>query len=89
MCGGCPQLGVCRLDGKSAALEERLHQCAVSVYGYLKAAAAVRCVQRRQPLISDEAALQLLEHRIKRLHDPLSWAADVRKRIAAIERGEW
>jgi hypothetical protein len=44
-------LGVCRFDGKDTALDARLAQYARSVYGYLKAVAAVSCVRQRKPLI--------------------------------------
>jgi hypothetical protein len=83
------QMGVCRFDGKSAALEERLAQYAKSVYGYLKAAAAVHCVQKRQPVISDAEALEQLQARMRLLHDPLHWRAAVERRMAEVERGAW
>ncbi len=82
-------LGVCRLDGKSAALEERLAQYAKSVYGYLKATAAVACVQQRKPLVSEREALAQLQRRMWELHDPLHWQAEVERRIAEVERGAW
>lgn len=82
-------LGVCRLDGKGAALEERLAQYATSVYGYLKAVAAVCCVQQRKPLITEREALAQLQWRMWQLHDPLHWRVEVEKRIAELERGAW
>jgi len=83
------QLGVCRLDGKSAALEERLFRCAQSVYGYVKGYAATTCVKRRRPELAFEEALQLLTTRVQGFHDPLSWGVEVEKKRLAIESGEW
>ncbi|HTO23114.1 MAG TPA: hypothetical protein VMQ10_11615 [Spirochaetia bacterium] len=83
------QLGVCRFDGKNAALEERLAQYARSVYGYLKAVAAVSCVRQRKPLISEQEALAQLTRRMWQLHDPLHWRVEVEKRIAEVQRGAW
>jgi hypothetical protein len=82
-------LGVCRLDGKAAALEERLFRCAQSVYGYAKGFAATHCVQRRKDTLPFEEALRLLLQRIEGLHDPLSWGIEVEKKRLAIESGEW
>jgi hypothetical protein len=87
--GELAHLGVCRFDGKTAALEERLAQYAKSVYGYLKATAAVACVQQRKPLISEREALAQLQQRMWELHDPLHWRVEVEKRIAEVERGAW
>jgi hypothetical protein len=83
------QMGICRYDGKNAALDERLAQYAKSVYGYLKAAAAVHCVRTRKPLVSDAEALDQLQRRIRLLHDPLHWRTEVERRIAEVERGAW
>jgi hypothetical protein len=77
------------MDGKQAALEERLLQHAISVYGYAKRTAAVHCAQRRKPIVSHAEALQQLVRRVEAIHDPLTWDLEVRKRIAEIERGEW
>ncbi len=87
--GELSHMGVCRLDGKAAALEERLAQYARSVYGYLKAVAAVSCVQERKPLITEREALNQLARRMWQLHDPLHWRAEVARRIAEVERGAW
>jgi hypothetical protein len=84
-----PHLGVCRLDGKAAALDERLVRCALSVYGYAKGYAAAHCVRWGQPTVSYEEALQLLGRRMDQLHDELSWGADVEQKRLAIESGEW
>jgi hypothetical protein len=87
--GELAHLGVCRLDGKACALEERLAQYARSVYGYLKAVAAVRCVQQGKALLSEQEALDQLARRMWALHDPLTWRVEVERRIAEVERGAW
>ena len=40
-------------------------------------------------MMTEEEAYQLLGERLHRLFDPLSWKSDVRKRMKAIELGEW
>ena len=82
-------LGISRVDGKTAALEERMVQYAICVYGYAKAVAAVYCVQNDLEEISVETTLEHLTQRIMELHDSMSWRCDVAKRIAEIETGVW
>jgi len=77
------------IDGKHIALEERMTRMAISVYGYLKRMAAMECAQTGQTKISLEEVLRSLGVRLDRLHDPLSWQLAVRKRLKAIELGEW
>ena len=78
-----------QVDGKELVLDERLIRLSISIYGYLKRIAAVSCVKQGQPMMSEEEAYDLLGDRLRRLFDPLSWKADVRKRMKAIELGEW
>jgi hypothetical protein len=78
-----------RVDGKELVLDERLIRLTISIYGYLKRMAAVSCVKEGQAMMSEEEAYGLLGERLQRLFDPLSWNMDVRKRIKAIELGEW
>jgi hypothetical protein len=40
-------------------------------------------------MISEEEALEYLCERLSRIHDPLNWQIDVKKRIEAIGCGEW
>ena len=77
------------LDGKELVLDERLMRLTIGIYGYLKRMAAVSCVKHEQEMMTEEEAFQLLGERLHSLFDPLSWKADVRKRIKAIELGEW
>jgi hypothetical protein len=78
-----------RMDGKELVLDERLLRLTVSVYGYLKRMAAVSCVKQHQEMMTEEQAYELLGDRLRHLFEPLSWKADVRKRMKAIELGEW
>ena len=78
-----------QVDGKELVLDERLIRLTISIYGYLKRIAAVSCVKQGQTMMSEEEVYGLLGDRLRRLFDPLSWKADVRKRIKAIELGEW
>ncbi len=82
-------LGVCRYDGKAAALEERMVHCTRSIYGYLKRVAAIAAVQRRAQLIDEGEALAEVERRMWQLHDPLHWQVEVDRRIKEVERGLW
>jgi len=78
-----------QIEGKELVLDERLIRLTISMYGYLKRMAAVSCVKQGQPMMSEEEAYGLLGERLQRLFDPLSWKMDVRKRMKAIELGEW
>lgn len=78
-----------QVNGKELVLDERLMRLTISIYGYLKRIAALSCVKRGQPMMSEEEALGLLGERLRQLFGPLSWKIDVRKRMKAIELGEW
>ena len=77
------------VEGKELVLDERLMRLTISVYGYLKRMAAVSCVKRKQSMMSEEEAFTVLGDRLRQLFEPLSWKADVQKRMKAIELGEW
>ena len=87
--GQLSQLGVCRVLGRESVLEERQIRMAISVYGYLKRVGAILCVQKRKEMVSEQDALDELVTRMWQVHDPLNWKIDVKKRIDAIECGEW
>ncbi|MBU6482196.1 MAG: hypothetical protein KGS09_16825 [Nitrospirae bacterium] len=78
-----------QVEGKELVLDERLIRLTISIYGYLKRMAALSCVKQGQPTMSEEEAYGLLGERLQRLFDPMSWKADVQKRMKAIELGEW
>jgi hypothetical protein len=66
-----------------------MERMAISVLGYLKSVAAVRCVQTNRKKIDMEEALKLLAVRMGRLHEPLAWQDDVEKRINKLRCGQW
>lgn len=82
-------LGVCRIDGKNAALEERQMRMAISVYGYAKRAAAILCVKRDKEIVPLDEAFDSLRNCIATFHHPFNWQIDVKKRIDTIKGGEW
>lgn len=82
-------LGIDRVFGKNAVLEERMMRIAISMYGYLKRVAAIHCVQASKEPIEADEALKHIAGFIKQLHEPLAWQMDVDKRIKEIQSGEW
>ena len=87
--GEMDKIGVCRMDGRESVLEERKIRIGIIVNGYLKRLAAIVCVQDHQEMISNEEAFYHLRYYMDKAHDNLNWAIDVRKRVDAIECGEW
>jgi hypothetical protein len=87
--GNLEQLGVSRIDGKTAALEERMMRYAISLYGYLKAVGAVYCVQNNLDPLPVETAIGHVEGMMHRVHDSMEWRSQIAKRIAEIESGVW
>jgi hypothetical protein len=83
------QIGVCRIDGRDAVLEERKIRIGISVYGYLKRMGAIVCVQDQRGMIPFEESIGHLRYYMGKIHDDLNWANEVKKRIDAIECGEW
>jgi len=82
-------LGISRVFGQSAILEERMMRMVISMYGYLKRVAAVHCIQNSKKLIDSDEAIEHVSRLIKRLHEPLAWQMDVEKRIKEMQLGEW
>lgn len=82
-------LGVHRVVGRPAALEERMERIAISVLGYLKSVSALRSVQTGYKPLDMDAALKMLSFRMKRHLEPLSWQDDVQKRINKYRYGQW
>ncbi len=82
-------LGISRVYGENAILEERMMRMAISMYGYLKRVAAIDCIQKGKKLISSDEALNHVGKLIGKLHEPLAWQMDVEKRIKEMKLGEW
>lgn len=82
-------LGIDRVYGKNAVLEERMMRMAIAMYGYLKRIAAIYCIQNSEETISVDEALTHISRRINKLHEPLAWMMDVDRRIREIQLGEW
>ena len=62
----------------------------LSVYGYMKRIAAIRALQQgRQDVIRLPLLLPDFRDLLKRVHDPLAWDGDVRKRINEMRLGPW
>lgn len=81
--------GVYRSIDPQLMLDERLTRIAISMYGYLKRIAAIDCVQKEMIMISKEDAIKRISRKMELIHDPLSWEADVEKRINQIRLGQW
>ena len=83
-------LGAQRTDTLASALDERLMRSLISVYGYLKRIAAIHVMQQgRCDVVPLALLLPELRLQLQRIHDPLAWNDDVRKRIDEMRLGPW
>lgn len=82
-------IGIYRVIGQPAVMDERLQRMAISIFGYLKRVAAIHCVQRNKDMVDLETALKRMEPMLRRLYEPLAWQTDVEKRINEIRCGQW
>jgi hypothetical protein len=64
-----------------------MQRYAISMDGYLKAVAAVYCVQKDLDDVPVESTLRHLAILMHELHEPMEWRSEVAKRIAEIESG--
>lgn len=88
--GEMDSLGAQRTDTLQAALDERLTRSLISVYGYLKRIAAIHVMQQgRHDVVPLALLLPELRLQLQRIHDPLAWNGDVRKRIDEMRLGPW
>jgi len=81
-------LGTRKTETEPAILEERLMRSAISVYGYIKRIAAIRCLQNDEPMMSKDQAVSVLADMLKRVHDPRTWHAEVEKRMSEMRLGK-
>jgi hypothetical protein len=82
-------LGVVRELDLPALMDERLMRISISVYGYLKRIAAIKCLQGGMPAMSQEHAQRHLGTLLHRVHDQLTWETDVQRRMTEMRLGEW
>lgn len=82
-------LGVSRIHGKNAVMDERLLIMAISIYGYLKRIAAIECIKGQKDMIGVNEVLKGLETYVHQLHEPLEWKIEVGRRIKEIQLGQW
>ncbi len=72
-----------------AALNERMMNMAISVYGYLKRVAAVSCIQQNTEQMSfNDSVIRIVEI-IDKIYEPLAWQMDVEKRRKEMLLGKW
>jgi len=69
--------------------DERMMQITISIYGYMKRIAAIYSLQGETSPISLDQARGHLALKLKQVHDPLTWAADVERRMTEMRLGEW
>ncbi len=82
-------LGISRINGKQAVMEERLARMVISIYGYLKRIAAIQCIQGRSDMIDLDEVLKYLGTYTHHLHEPLAWKIEVERRIKEMQLGVW
>lgn len=62
----------------------------IGLYGYLKRIAAIHALrQGRHDVITLALLLPELRLQLQRIHDPLAWSDDVRKRIDEMRLSPW
>lgn len=82
-------LGIDRIYGQNAVMEERMIRMAIAVYGYLKRTAAIQCVQSNEEMMGVKDALDHIGKQIQKIYDPLAWKMDVERRIKEMQLGVW
>lgn len=81
--------GIYREVDEMGVLNERMMRMAISINGYLKRIAAVRCLQNGKDFMPHGEALSHLRLLLSQVHDPLEWRQDVEKRIQHMQLGRW
>lgn len=82
-------LGVCRVYGENAALEERKTRIGIALYGYLKRLGAIQCVKENKEFTDFGLALETMGDLLSEIHDPMTWKMDVERRIKEMQLGRW
>ncbi len=81
--------GVYRVIDPAKMTEERLHIMVISMYGYLKRIAAIRTIKDELADVTHLDALKEFRTLVDRIHDPLTWKIDVKKRADMMRLGQW
>lgn len=69
-------------------LEQRMMRMAISIYGYLKRMSAINLLQQTAYEDDPHGAIDILRDHIDRIHDPITWAFDVRRKANEIRMGQ-
>lgn len=73
----------------TGALNERMMNIAISIYGYLKRVAAVSCIQQNtEQMTFNDSIIRIVEI-IDKIYEPLAWQMDVEKRRKEMLLGKW
>lgn len=81
--------GVHREIDQTKITKERLLRIAISMYGYLKRIAAIESMKDEHIDVSHLEALKQLGRMVDKIHDPLTWKIDVKKRADMMRLGQW
>ena len=84
-----PAQGVIREVDLGAMLKERMMRLASMVDGYLKRAAAIDALRRGLSCVPHAEALSRFSDLLTVVHDPLTWRADVERRVEQMRLGQW
>ncbi len=79
--------GVDREIDPKVMLDERLQRIAISVYGYLKRVGAIIALLEGRESESFAEAVGTLNALMAERHDPITWGADVQKRVQQMRLG--
>ncbi|RLL49115.1 hypothetical protein D8Y20_13345 [Mariprofundus sp. EBB-1] len=82
-------LGVDKCFDEDALLEEKELRIAISMYGYMKRIAALYCLRKGSDMVSKSEAIVQLDWLLSKVHDPLSWQTDVKKKTTQMRLGKW
>jgi hypothetical protein len=82
-------LGVCHAYNDEAILNERMMRIVIAMYGYLKRIGAVYCIQSDIPAIGYKMALDHFGKMLLKVHEPLDWDVDVKRRVKEMQLGKW
>ncbi|MEO9230735.1 MAG: hypothetical protein ABI216_17575 [Devosia sp.] len=82
-----PAQGVYRVLDPRMMLDETLMRMAISMQGYLKKVAAIECLKEGRPMISQGQTIDRLIPLLEKVHNGLTWRADVQRRIDQLRVG--